>query len=106
MRAARRDIEERIAAALDPERRARFEALAAEGPGGNAQNGTPGRVYVLGEDGAPTPVAVRLGVTDGSTTEILAGDVREGAGIVTGGGPRAQAGAEPAPTRPRGPRLF
>ena len=32
MRAARRDIEERIAAALDPERRARFEALAAEGP--------------------------------------------------------------------------
>ena len=106
MRAARRDIEERIAAALDPERRARFEALAAEGPGGNAQNGTPGRVYVLGEDGAPTPVAVRLGVTDGNTTEILAGDVREGAGIVTGGGPRAQAGAEPAPTRPRGPRLF
>jgi HlyD family secretion protein len=45
-------------------------------------------------------------VTDGSTTEILAGDLREGAGIVIGGGPRAQAGAEPAPTRPRGPRLF
>jgi HlyD family secretion protein len=108
MRGARRDLEERIAAALDPERRARFEALAAEGRGGTARadNGTPGRVYVLGEDGAPTPVAVRLGVTDGSTTEILAGDLREGAGIVIGGGPRAQAGAEPAPTRPRGPRLF
>ena len=69
-RRPRRDIEERIAAALDPERRARFEALAAEGRGGDAQNGTPGRVYVLGEDGAPTPVAVRLGVTDGSITEI------------------------------------
>ncbi|HEX5867646.1 MAG TPA: hypothetical protein VFY72_08055, partial [Beijerinckiaceae bacterium] len=91
---------------LDRERRARFEALAAEGRGGNAQNGTPGRVYVLGEDGAPEPVAVRLGVTDGSTTEIVAGDLRAGAGIVIGGGPRAQAGAEPAPTRPRGPRLF
>ena len=34
-----------------------------------------GRVYVLGEDGAPQPVALRLGVTDGSYTEVVAGDL-------------------------------
>jgi HlyD family secretion protein len=71
-------------------------------PGGDS--GTPGRVYVLGVDGDPDPVAVRLGVTDGSHTEVLAGDLAEGAAVIIGGGPRAQ--AEPAPARARPPRLF
>ena len=58
-----------------------------KGAGGHAQNGTPGRVYVLGEDGQPTPVAVRLGVTDGSTTEIVAGDLQaQGAGSSSAAG--------------------
>jgi HlyD family secretion protein len=61
---------------------------------------------VIGTDGTPAPVALRLGVTDGSHTEVLAGDLNEGAGVIIGGGPRAQAAAEPAPSRPRAPRLF
>ncbi len=109
MRQARREIQDRIAAALDPERRAKFEAIGAESRPGNAgDGGTPARVYVVGPDGAPAPVAVRLGVSDGSMTEVLAGDLEEGAGVIVGGGPRAQqptADGTPA-ARPRGPRLF
>ena len=57
-------------------------------------------------------VALRLGITDGSYTEVLAGDVAEDAGLVIGGGPRnatapaPEANAGPQAGRPRGPRLF
>lgn len=115
-REARRETQRRIAAALDPERRARFEALMGEGrraprPEG-AEAGTPGRVYVLDASGRPQAVPVRLGITDGSATELVAGDLAEGAALVIGGGPRGPAAqpvepgtASPA-QRPRGPRLF
>jgi HlyD family secretion protein len=107
MRQFRRDLAEKIAAVLDPERRARYLALAAEGRRGAASDaGTPGRVYVLGDDGAPVVVALRVGVTDGSYTEVLGGDLKEGDGVIIGGGPRAQDAAEPASSRRRGPRLF
>jgi HlyD family secretion protein len=42
-----------------------------------------GRVYVL-EDGAPRPRDVRLGLTDGSTTELVAGALTEGMEVVIG----------------------
>jgi len=32
-----------------------------------------GRVYTLGADGKPQAVAVRIGVSDGSSTEVLEG---------------------------------
>jgi HlyD family secretion protein len=112
IRQARRALVEKIGAALDPERRAKFQAIASDlGRSRPAQGhaGTPGRVYVLGEDGAPRAVSVRTGATDGSYTEVLPGELREGAAVITGGGPRAQAttAQETAPgARPRGPRLF
>ncbi len=112
LRQERREVMQKIAAALDPERRAKFEAIAADlrrsGPPPSA--GTPGRVYVLAQDGTPTPIAVRLGVTDGSFTEILAGDLAEGMAVIVGGGPRPQTAPGPQDAspmqRPRGPRLF
>jgi HlyD family secretion protein len=56
-------------------------------------------------------VALRVGVTDGSFTELVAGDLAEGHAVVVGGGPRGAADAvdpnTPTPgARPRGPRLF
>ena len=99
---------QRIAAALDPERRARFEAhCRARGAGRRcAATASPGRVYVLGEDGRRSRSPSASASPTADTTEVLAGDLREGSRIVTGGGPRARRRAEPAPTRPRGPRLF
>jgi HlyD family secretion protein len=108
MRKFRRDIQDKIGAALDPDRRAKYLAMVddtQQSGGARSDSGSPGRVYVMGNDGAPIAVALRLGVTDGSYTEVLAGDLREGTGVVVGGGPRSQ-GSEPAPSRPRGPRLF
>lgn len=49
-----------------------------EGPG------IPGRVWVLGADAQPAPLNLRLGVSDGKSTEILQGDVREGTQIILG----------------------
>ena len=52
---------------------------------------------------------VRTGVTDGSHTELVAGELEAGAAIIVGGGPRQQTAQTPesAPgARPRGPRLF
>jgi HlyD family secretion protein len=47
-----------------------------EGPG------IPGRVWVLGTDGNPAPMGLRLGVSDGKSTEVLKGEVKEGQEII------------------------
>ncbi|QEL26023.1 HlyD family efflux transporter periplasmic adaptor subunit [Bosea sp. F3-2] len=104
-RTARDELVAKIGAALDPERRARFEAIMQEGRAAPRQ-GVPGRVYVLDETGQPRPVPVMLGPTDGAFTELLGGEVKEGMQVVVGGGPRITTTPEPPASRPRGPRLF
>jgi len=105
-RTARTEMTAKIAAVLDPARRTKFEALMQEGRPA-AQQGAPGRVYILDGDGQPKAVQVTLGPTDGAFTEILAGDLSDGAQVVVGGGPRAVAAPAPAGGPPaRGPRLF
>jgi HlyD family secretion protein len=104
-RTARNEIVTKIGAVLDPERRARFEAIMQEGRGAPRQ-GVPGRVYILDEAGQPKPVPVTLGPTDGAFTELLTGEVKDGAQVVVGGGPRLTTAPEPTAPRPRGPRLF
>jgi HlyD family secretion protein len=52
---------------------------------------------VLGNDGKPQPVSVRLGATDGAVTEIASGQVDAGREVVIGGGPRpVETAASPA----------
>lgn len=106
-RAARTELVAKIGAVLDPERRAKFEAIMREG-GAAPRQGVPGRVYVLDEAGQPKPVPVMLGPTDGAFTELLGGDVKDGTPVVIGGGPRVTTAPEPPAPRPRGgaPRLF
>lgn len=106
-RAARNEVQARIAAVLDPERKAKFLAITQEGRA-SAQQGVPGRVYLLDDDSQPKPVQVMLGPTDGAYTEIVSGDLKEGAQVVVGGGPRSTAAPDQPAGRPpvRGPRLF
>jgi HlyD family secretion protein len=103
----RRDNGRAIAELLDPERRARFEAMVqaqtAQGRQRRDRETTPGRLHVLGPDGQPKAIEVRLGVSDGAVTEIVGSDVAAGASVITGGGPLRP--AQPA-VRPRAPRLF
>lgn len=56
-------------------------------PAGSA-GGVPGRVWVLDAAGRPQAVPVRLGITDGSFTEIVSGPLAAGQEVITGGGPR------------------
>jgi HlyD family secretion protein len=66
-----------------------------------------GRVWTLRE-GEPTPVEVRLGLTDGTSTELIAGALAEGAEVIVGvGKARAEAGPATPDTggEPRG-RVF
>ncbi|MFY9317315.1 MAG: efflux RND transporter periplasmic adaptor subunit [Burkholderiales bacterium] len=64
----------------------------------------PGRLWMVGSDGKPAPVAVKTGLTDGTSTEIAEGPLREGDAVILGGG------EAPAPARkaggPGGPRMF
>ena len=83
-------------------------AGADEAPadGAQAAPGRPGRLYVLDANGQPTAQAVRLGVSDGATTELLvseqspqAGALAEGAMVVTG------VSVNTGPARTNGPRM-
>jgi HlyD family secretion protein len=51
--------------------------------GGSRPGGLAGRVWTLGPGGKPQPVPVQLGVSDGSSTEVLGG-VNEGQEVIVG----------------------
>jgi len=71
----------RVAELLVPDQKAAYERLLRE----LAARATPatGRVWVL-EGGTPKPVDVRLGLTDGTSTEILGGSLAAGTEVVVG----------------------
>ncbi len=65
------------------------------------------RVWTVGPEGEPRPVQVRTGLSDGTTTAILAGDLGEDAVVVTGmatqaGAPAQASGSPLLPRRPGG----
>jgi HlyD family secretion protein len=91
----------KIRAVLTPPQQAKYDEMSPGGPpaGGGDRSGTPGRVYILDADGKPKAVSVVLGISDGSSTEVLQGDLKEGQEVVAGlGGARSG-------TPPAGPRL-
>ncbi|TAK85436.1 MAG: efflux RND transporter periplasmic adaptor subunit [Betaproteobacteria bacterium] len=90
----------RIAEILTPEQRPAWERLLAES-GGRGQAAS-GRVYVL-ENGEPKAIDVRLGLTDGSSTELLGG-LAEGTEVIVGVGEPGRA-AQPSGGFPKG-RFF
>jgi HlyD family secretion protein len=42
------------------------------------------RVWVLGADGKPQPRRIKIGLTDGASTEVVEGDLKEGDVVITG----------------------
>ncbi len=105
------DLRARIGDVLTPEQKTKYAALLAEA---GARTNTRGRLYVLGEDGKPRAINVRLGITDGSSTELLlqpngpnAADLKEGTLVIVGvqgpGAAAAGGGAQRAPSSPRLP---
>lgn len=97
----RAEMRARIAEILTEAQKPAYGRLLAE-LGGRGAGGT-GRVWVLGADGKPSPVEVRTGLTDGTSTEILEGPLKEGDAVIVGA-------AEPGPAAKKstvpGLRLF
>jgi len=64
-------------------------AGAERGGRRGAQDGTPARrgraalVFVLDGDGAPQPLEIQIGITDGGYTELVAGDLTEAQQVIT-----------------------
>ena len=93
----RAETNTRIAEILSPEQRPAWERLlAASGTRGST---TAGRVYVL-EDGAPKPVDVRLGLSDGMSTEVVSG-LDENAEVIVGTGDARTSAPAPSGGLPR-----
>lgn len=88
-----------IAAILNDEQRQRYEAMAAEQRGVTTRSGT---VWIADEAGKPKAVNVRLGITDGTQTELLGGELKEGDAVIVG---TAAAGARPDAKASSGPRF-
>jgi HlyD family secretion protein len=53
------------------------QAKSSEG-----DQGKPGKVWVLSPAGEPTPVSIVLGITDGTFSEVMSGDLREGGEVI------------------------
>ncbi|MCM2290329.1 MAG: efflux RND transporter periplasmic adaptor subunit [Sulfuritalea sp.] len=97
----RSEIREKTAAILNPEQKKRYDELASEAQAVRAGGGGgSGRIWIVGEGGKAKAVEVRLGLTDGSMTEIVSGDIKEGQEIIAGQQAAAKATGMP------GPRLF
>ncbi len=75
---------------------------------GGRRDATAQTVWILGHDGKPQPAKVKLGITDGTFTEVVAGDLREGHEVIVGAAKQAAPGAGLAGSGAgmRGPRPF
>ena len=103
-RRGRTEIREKIRAILTPDQQKRFDALqtAQEGaPPPATPAPTSARVYVPGLDGKPQAVTIMVGLSDGSYSEVVSGDVKAGQDVFVG----SAAGGAGRPTQTGGPRL-
>ncbi|WP_309626238.1 efflux RND transporter periplasmic adaptor subunit, partial [Methylibium sp.] len=78
----RGELRLQVAALLTPEQKPKYEQWVAETAGRGAS--TRARVYVLDDDGKPRAVAVRVGISDGSMSELLGGELQLGQEVVIG----------------------
>ena len=101
------DIRARIGDLLTPEQKPKYAALVAQAAG---RQNTRGRIYLLGPEGEPRAYNVRLGITDGTSTELLvdpnspdAAIFKEGALVIVGTVSQGAGQPKPSGTGPRMP---
>ncbi len=89
---------------LTPAQQAKYDEIS---PGAAAAGtdgaGTPGRVYIVDPEGKPKAVNVVLGISDGTATEVLRGDLKEGQDVIAG--LAGAGGGRTPPAGGGGPRL-
>lgn len=82
----------RIRDILTPAQQATYDVLRSR-----EQPSVPGNVFVLGDNGKPKRLSVNLGLTDGTATEVVSGDIKEGQEVIVG-----TMGGTSGPGRPGG----
>jgi HlyD family secretion protein len=89
----------RIREILTDEQKIRYDEISGA-PGGDGRSGVGGRVWIVDADGKPAALTLAVGLSDGTATEVLRGDLREGQEVIVGlaGGGR---GAPPQQSAPR-----
>lgn len=99
------DVRARIGDLLTPEQKLKYAALVAETA---SRGNTRGRIYLLDAKGKPRAYSVRLGITDGTSTELLvapsapeAQELKEGVAVIVGALGGSASGNKPA----GGPRM-
>jgi len=83
-RRVRDDMREKIRGILTPEQQKGFEAIVTAPLPAGAPRVTAARVYVPGPDGRPKAVSVQLGLTDGTYSEVVSGDLQAGQEVIVG----------------------
>jgi len=71
------------------------------GRGAPPGDGVPGRVWVVGKNGQPEALPLRLGISDGGFTEVLSGPLADKQEVIVGLAPGQNRSATPP-----GPRMF
>jgi HlyD family secretion protein len=100
----REEARQKIRAMLTPDQQARYDQMPQGQAARAGGRGRPGRVFTVESDGKLVPVAVRLGITDGSFTELLDGALADGQEVVvslSATPPPAARPAAPPGTAPR-----
>ena len=93
------DMRTRVREILTPAQQLTFDATASARA--RPTGGTAGRVFVVGTDGKPKAIPLTLGISDGTATEIVRGDLRDGQEVIIGAAgatqraPAAGSGGQP-----------
>jgi HlyD family secretion protein len=94
----------RVMEVLTDAQKPAYERILAELGGGRAGASAAGRVWVVDANGQPKAVDVRTGLTDGTSTEIAEGPLKEGDEVILGVGDASSAAKKAG--GPSGPRMF
>jgi HlyD family secretion protein len=71
--------------------------------GGGRDAATATQVYSLNSDGKPQAISLKIGISDGSFTEVLSGELQQGLALIVG---LAPTNASNSSTPPRAPRMM
>jgi HlyD family secretion protein len=72
-------LKEKVWGFLTEEQRKKFAAMAQSSP---TEETKPGRAWMLSKEGKPVSIPIVLGITDGTFSEVVSGNLREGTEII------------------------